>query len=352
MPLESVKKLLASLKPKHKRLLENGHNSRDLLLLSKEEQLKFFASENRLIAKELKLIDKLVSSLIRSHKFGKLIEIIIAVPMIKPVLKKSKLAEQELSNLKTQEQHMEQEYLQYKAVLEKISDPYYLIKLKEKALVSTLKLHELEKTNKKLQADQRWNDKEISRKREGEPELLQSIAVLKEDTLLVEQKLEEVEEQIKKRAEVLKEQKEKLKSAKEQCNKLSEEVIIQKTESNALTGINIYEKYENLVKKRGELMKPFVLIRTRCAAAMGDYRHKEIHLREQIARLTLALQEKKLYSHMLNHSIVVTKQEELYKLLKKSKSGLKKPTVTSGKKKLPIFVTRENLVQNNETPHM
>lgn len=209
---------------------------------------------------------------------------------------------QELKNAEKQLYTVESEYERINARFGQVTDPQYVLDIKERILSYSEKIKKLEKHRKKMETDQFHREKQMKKVIDtGELEIAQHINAAKTDRLIVEGKLQEAENTISNGTSSLQNQEKKLEDLKALYQKQLKECETNKIDIKKLLGENKSNNTQKendekkLSQKKQSLIKEISLLKTRYNFTIGDFTQKRLTLQKQIEKTYEGIQKKDEY---------------------------------------------------------
>ncbi len=288
---------LELLQETHAKLLEDS-DTKIVHILYDEKKMAFLRNENKAVREELKRLNKLLTELVEFRR---------AVLKKKPPaaassrgIPKPEVRVQEIKNSEKMLANLEMEYERMARRIEQISDPQYLLDLKERIISMDHRIKKAEKNKKTLETEQVRREKIIDKVIEdGEPELLQDINHLKTEAAIFEKKLREIDEVLERKSTSLSDLSTRLEALRGEWKKLSEAADKEGIKSDTVGGTarthELAVKYKTLLATKEGLVKTLNLVKTRYAVTLGDYVQKKGAMQKQVSAIAVSLQSKNEY---------------------------------------------------------
>ena len=252
--------------------------------------MAYLRNENKALRDELKRLNKLLTEFleVRRAMFNKKQAITKGPPKPEVRLQEVKNAEKQLSIL-------EIEYDRVSKRTEQLSNPQYLLDLKERLISLEHRIKKTGKNKKTLETEQVKREKIIDKViEEGEPERLQEINHLKTEAAMFEKKLKEINEVLEKNGNSLTDMSQRMENAKSELKKLTDTAdkqgVREPTETAKTHDLEV--RYKNLFFMKENLMKGINLLKTRFHVTMGDYSQKKVNIQKQISSIAVTLHTK------------------------------------------------------------
>ena len=205
---------------------------------------------------------------------------------------------QEISNAQKQLQSSETEYIKLDNRVTQVSEPQYVIDLKERLIALDEKIRRMGKNKKQMELSQLHREKKINHvMQSGEPEMFRDIQKHKFETTVAEQKLQEVDTGLEKGSSMIQEYTKRLGETNSLYRKLESEAValdiqvgsINKTkEKPTATG----EMCRRLQLVKDSIAKEINLIKTRYSVTLADFSTKKLGLQKKVGEVAEKIQKK------------------------------------------------------------
>lgn len=182
-----------------------------------------------------------------------------------------------------------------------ISDPQYVINIKDRIAALDLKIHKAGKNKKKLEVAQFQREKQMNQVIEnGEPELLRDIQKEKLELTLTEKKVAEQDSAIEKNSEMLQEYQKKQTELITNFKKLETDSKTLGIDANIINKPKgwvdpISTKYAKFVQRKENLIKEINLIKTRHNVTFADSGVERQKKQKKVSELAEKIQKKNEY---------------------------------------------------------
>lgn len=221
---------------------------------------------------------------------------------------------QEYKNAEKQLTNAEEEYGKLNARFEQVTNPQYILQLKEIILSYEAKIKKMGKNRKKLENDQFHREKQMQKViQTGEFDIAQNINAAHTDRLIVESKLEENDGVLSKNAAILEDQQKRLADIKSQIQKQTAETTKLGIDLNHVKKPKNSAEQEESIKKfkqKKELLKKDInLIKARKNVSQGDFNQKRISLQKQLENAIESIEKKNSIwnSHLKEFTDLISK---------------------------------------------
>jgi len=279
-------------KETHAKLLEDT-DSLINNMTDDDKRMIFLRNENKSVREELKRLNKLLTELVEFRR---------AMLKKKPMTARGPKPEvnaQEARNLEKMLNNLENEHKKVSGRLEEISNPQYLVDLKERIIALDLKIKKAGKNKKNLEVEQLLREKKIDKVIDvGEPEYAQEIGHIKTESNILDKKIRELDEALNRNSSTIEEIKQKTEEVKNQYKKLQEtaekEGINENINATAKTH-DLDVKYRALQSAKESLTKTINLLKTRYTVTLGDYIQKKGNLQKNVSTAAVNVQSKNEY---------------------------------------------------------
>jgi len=201
---------------------------------------------------------------------------------------------QEIKNAEKQLQTSEMESQKLTHRFEQVSDPQYLLDLKERIVALNHRIKKMGKNKKNLEVEQGLREKKMGKViDDGEPEMLQEINQIKTERAMTEKKMKEVDDTLEKRSSALHDHATRLENAKNEWKKMTEEGTKQGVRIEAVSvDKDPTSAHGVLQANKAGLVKTINLLKTRYNVTLGEYAQKKTAMQKQISAVAESLQAK------------------------------------------------------------
>ena len=216
------------------------------------------------------------------------------------------LNEKELKNAEKQVAYAEAEFQKLTERVEQVSNPQYVIELKERLIAFDDRIRKMGKNKKKLEVAQIHREKKMHKVIEiGEPEMCQEIQKTKTEYTTMDKKAIDQDASLEKGAEMLKEYNKKMSELTSQFKKLETEATSLGMDVAAIVQGRekvdpLQEKHKTLEQAHSVLTKDINLIRTRHNVSFADFSKNKSRLHEKLSEVATKIQKKNEYKILNN----------------------------------------------------
>ncbi len=232
----------------------------------------------------------------------------------------------EIENAEKQLESAQTEYQRLNARMEQVSNPQYILELKERILAMDGRMKRLGKNQKRLEVDQFHREKKINRVIEvGESEMFQDIQKAKTEYTIAETRILELDGTLERGAETVQDHSKKM----SELSALMKKLVAEATELGLDPAVAMRqrdrvnpteERFHRLQQAKDGLVKETTLIRTRHHVSLSDFLRKKSTLQKQLSVVAEKVQAKnELVENAHPNSVWINHMQEMTDLADKLK---------------------------------